>query len=134
VRVVAVIRAPAPPEHPARRGMAPAPSDRRAVARAQLIEGIGDGELDRRLGSRWVRWADTFGLRQPASLGRPTVEVAALHGCPELTRGEDAIDVATWAGSVPAVSGIAPRVRLGRSRWFNLLWLLPIGFVVLISG
>jgi thiosulfate reductase cytochrome b subunit len=59
---------------------------------------------------------------------------AALHGRPELTRGEDAIDVATWAGSVPAVSGIAPRVRLGRSRWFNLLWLLPIGFVVLIAG
>jgi sulfoxide reductase catalytic subunit YedY len=59
---------------------------------------------------------------------------AALHGRPELTRGEDAIDVATWAGSVPAVSGIAPRVRLGRSRWFNPLWLLPIGFVVLIAG
>ncbi len=59
---------------------------------------------------------------------------AAPHGRPQLTRGEDAIDVATWAGSVPAVSGIAPRVRLGRSRWFNLLWLLPIGFVVLIVG
>jgi sulfoxide reductase catalytic subunit YedY len=42
--------------------------------------------------------------------------------------------VATWAGSAPAVSGIAPRVRLGRSRSFNLLWLLPIGFVVLLAG
>ncbi len=30
---------------------------------------------------------------------------------------------------MPQVSGIAPRVRVGRSRWFNLLWLLPIGFV-----
>ncbi|MEJ7784998.1 MAG: molybdopterin-dependent oxidoreductase [Solirubrobacteraceae bacterium] len=30
------------------------------------------------------------------------------------------------------MSGIAPRVRVGASRWFNLLWLLPIGFVVLI--
>jgi methionine sulfoxide reductase catalytic subunit len=59
---------------------------------------------------------------------------AAPPGRPELTRDEDAIDVATWAGSVPAVSGIAPRVRLGRSRWFNLLRLLPIGFVVLIAG
>ncbi|WP_307805407.1 molybdopterin-dependent oxidoreductase [Streptomyces spirodelae] len=28
--------------------------------------------------------------------------------------------------------GIAPRVRIGRSRWFNLLWLLPLGFLVLI--
>ena len=27
---------------------------------------------------------------------------------------------------------IAPRVRIGRSRWFNLLWLLPISFLLLI--
>jgi len=33
---------------------------------------------------------------------------------------------------VPQAHGIAPRVRVGRSRWFNLLWLLPIGFVILI--
>ena len=50
----------------------------------------------------------------------------------QLTPGEDVIDTATWAGSVPQVGGIAPRVRVGRSRWFNLLWLLPIGFVVLL--
>ncbi|MDQ0834591.1 sulfoxide reductase catalytic subunit YedY [Streptomyces achromogenes] len=49
-----------------------------------------------------------------------------------LTRGDDVVDVATWAGSVPAASGVAPRVRLG-SRWFNLLWLLPIGFVGLLG-
>jgi thiosulfate reductase cytochrome b subunit len=30
------------------------------------------------------------------------------------------------------VNGIAPRVRVGRNKWFNLLWLLPIGFVFLI--
>jgi DMSO/TMAO reductase YedYZ molybdopterin-dependent catalytic subunit/thiosulfate reductase cytochrome b subunit len=46
--------------------------------------------------------------------------------------GEDVVDPTTWAGSVPQAQGIAPRVRIGRSRWFNLLWLLPIGFVVLI--
>jgi sulfoxide reductase catalytic subunit YedY len=50
----------------------------------------------------------------------------------QLTPGEDVINVDTWAGSVPQVTGIAPRVRVGRSRWFNLLWLLPIGFVLLI--
>jgi sulfoxide reductase catalytic subunit YedY len=50
----------------------------------------------------------------------------------QLTPGEDVIDTATWAGSVPQVNGIAPRVRVGRKRWFNLLWLLPIGFVLLI--
>jgi sulfoxide reductase catalytic subunit YedY len=49
-----------------------------------------------------------------------------------LTRGEDAIDPDRWAGSLPAASGVAPRVRIGRSKWFNLLWLLPLGFVLLI--
>ncbi|MDQ6936077.1 MAG: molybdopterin-dependent oxidoreductase [Actinomycetota bacterium] len=51
----------------------------------------------------------------------------------ELTRGEDVVDPATWAGSVPVAHGVSPRVRVGTRQWFNLLWLLPIGFVVLIS-
>ena len=50
----------------------------------------------------------------------------------QLTSGEDIVDPSTWAGSVPVAHGIAPRVRVGRARWFNLLWLLPIGFVLLI--
>ena len=50
----------------------------------------------------------------------------------QLTAGEDVVDPATWAGSVPHATGIAPRVRVGSSRWFNLLWLLPIGFLALI--
>ncbi len=49
-----------------------------------------------------------------------------------LTPGEDVITPATWAGSIPQVGGIAPRLRVGRTKWFNLLWLLPIGFVLLI--
>jgi hypothetical protein len=40
------------------------------------------------------------------------------------------IDPATWAGSVPQVNGIAPRVRVGRGWWFNLLWSPPIGSVL----
>ena len=50
----------------------------------------------------------------------------------QLTPGEDVIDPATWAGGIPHASGIAPRVRVGASKWFNLLWLLPIGFLLLI--
>jgi len=50
----------------------------------------------------------------------------------QLTIGEDVVDPTTWAGSVPQASGIAPRVRVGRSKWFNLLWLLPIGLGVLM--
>jgi len=52
----------------------------------------------------------------------------------QLTQGEDVIDPLTFAGSIPQVRGIAPRVRIGRSKWFNLLWLLPIGFVLLIAA
>ncbi len=52
--------------------------------------------------------------------------------CSRVTSGGDVVDRLTWAGSVPQVQGIAPRVRIGTRRWFNLLWLLPIGFVGLI--
>ena len=52
----------------------------------------------------------------------------------QLTSGEDVVDPSTWAGSVPPASGVAPRVRVWANRWFNLLWLLPIGFVVLITA
>ena len=52
----------------------------------------------------------------------------------QLTVGEDRVDPLTWAGSVPVAHGIAPRVRVGRARWFNLLWLLPIGFVALLAA
>ncbi len=39
----------------------------------------------------------------------------------QLTVGEDIVDPLTWAGSVWVAHGIAPRVRVGRTRWFNLL-------------
>jgi len=44
-----------------------------------------------------------------------------------LSRREDTVDVAIRAGAIPAATGVAPRVRVG-SRWFNLLWLLPLNF------
>ena len=44
----------------------------------------------------------------------------------QLTVGEDVVDVTKW---FPESYGIPPHVRVGRNRWFNLLWLLPIGFV-----
>jgi len=39
-----------------------------------------------------------------------------------------------WAGAIPAQYGVAPRVRIGNSKWFNLLWLIPIGLLLLIVG
>ena len=39
-----------------------------------------------------------------------------------------------WAGGVEKQYGVAPRIRIGRDKWFNLLWLIPIGLVLLIIG
>jgi methionine sulfoxide reductase catalytic subunit len=39
-----------------------------------------------------------------------------------------------WAGRLPAQYGVAPRVRIGRDKWFNLLWLIPIGLLLLVVG
>ncbi|SDP77716.1 Cytochrome b/b6/petB [Arthrobacter sp. ok909] len=58
---------------------------------------------------------------------------------PSSFRGELSTEANTvvddsWAGSAPAQYGVAPRVRIGNTKWFNLLWLLPIGFVLLITA
>jgi methionine sulfoxide reductase catalytic subunit len=50
------------------------------------------------------------------------------------TGGEDVVDPRTWSGSLPNQWGTAPMLRVGRSKWFNLLWLAPIEFGLLIIG
>lgn len=50
----------------------------------------------------------------------------------QLTRGEDKVDPKTFAGAIPAASGIAPRLRVGAHRWFNVAWLLPIAWALLL--
>jgi hypothetical protein len=49
----------------------------------------------------------------------------------QLKVGKDVVDPMKW---FPEAYGTAPHVRVGRSRWFNLLWLLPIGIVALIAA
>jgi methionine sulfoxide reductase catalytic subunit len=51
-----------------------------------------------------------------------------------LSHGEDVVDPENWAGSLPSSYGIAPRVRVGRDKWLNLLWLIPIGWLLLLVG
>jgi hypothetical protein len=51
-----------------------------------------------------------------------------------LSRGEDDVDPESWAGALPAAGGTPPHTRVGRNRWFNLLWLLPLGFVALLCA
>lgn len=41
---------------------------------------------------------------------------------------------ADWAGGLPAQYGVAPRMRVGRTKWFNLLWLIPIAVALMIAG
>jgi DMSO/TMAO reductase YedYZ molybdopterin-dependent catalytic subunit/thiosulfate reductase cytochrome b subunit len=52
----------------------------------------------------------------------------------QLTKGEDIVDPETFAGSIPAAFGIAPRLRIGAKRWLNVVWLLPAGWALLLLG
>ncbi|MEO7017622.1 MAG: molybdopterin-dependent oxidoreductase [Leifsonia sp.] len=52
----------------------------------------------------------------------------------ELTKKTEDIIDEEWAGGIPAQYGVAPRIRIGRTKWFNLLWLIPIGFVILVAA
>ena len=52
----------------------------------------------------------------------------------ELVRKERDVVDEQWAGRLPPQWGIAPRLRVGRNRWFNLLWLIPIGLLLLVIG
>jgi methionine sulfoxide reductase catalytic subunit len=47
-----------------------------------------------------------------------------------IARSHDSVVADKWA---PPSNGIIPQIRIG-SHWFNVLWLLPIGFVGLILG
>jgi len=50
----------------------------------------------------------------------------------ELEPGQSTVDLRTWAGGISQDHGVPPRIRVGRSRWFDLLWLVPIGWVLLL--
>jgi DMSO/TMAO reductase YedYZ molybdopterin-dependent catalytic subunit/thiosulfate reductase cytochrome b subunit len=52
----------------------------------------------------------------------------------QLTEGEDTVDPDDWAGRLPAARGTAPHLRIGRRRWWNLLWLLPLGLALLLAA
>ncbi len=48
----------------------------------------------------------------------------------QIQPAHDSVHRDHWA---PARKGTCPEIRMGR-RWFNVLWLMPIGFVLLILG
>jgi hypothetical protein len=53
----------------------------------------------------------------------------------EIHNAEDTIDVETYGGGFDLTRrATAPRLRVGRDKWFNLLWLIPIGFGLLVAA
>src|SRR5215469_5192057 len=50
-----------------------------------------------------------------------------------LTTAADRIDLAEWSRFIPPIKARIPEVRLGK-RWVSTLWILPIGFALLIIG
>ncbi|HEU4363698.1 MAG TPA: molybdopterin-dependent oxidoreductase, partial [Mycobacterium sp.] len=53
----------------------------------------------------------------------------------EIHQAHDTIDVETYGGGFDlSRRAVAPHLRVGRDKWFNLLWLIPIGMVGLIAA
>ncbi len=53
----------------------------------------------------------------------------------EVHSAEDVVDVESYGGGFDLTRrATAPRLRVGRDKWFNLLWLIPIGFVLMLAG
>ncbi len=48
----------------------------------------------------------------------------------DLSLADDRILLSDW---LPPQQGIVPRIRVGK-RWYNILWALPIAFVLLVAG
>ncbi|OMC57213.1 oxidoreductase [Mycobacterium sp. IS-836] len=44
---------------------------------------------------------------------------------------ENIVNPETWAGGIEDKRAIVPRLRVGRDKWINVLWLLPVGFAAL---
>jgi DMSO/TMAO reductase YedYZ molybdopterin-dependent catalytic subunit/thiosulfate reductase cytochrome b subunit len=73
---------------------------------------------------------------EPTELGELEAVELELEGYrTEIHHAHDHIDPATYGGGFDNTRrATAPRLRVGRDKWFNLLWLLPIGFVLLVAA
>jgi methionine sulfoxide reductase catalytic subunit len=76
------------------------------------------------------------GSAEPTELGELEAVELELEGYrTEIHHAHDRIDPATYGGGFDNTRrASAPRLRVGRDKWFNLLWLLPIGFVLLVAA
>src|SRR5580698_731257 len=60
---------------------------------------------------------------QPASLGHDPIQA-------NLSPADDRVLLNDW---LPPQVGVVPKIRIGR-RWINVLWALPLGFVLAVIG
>ena len=76
------------------------------------------------------------GSAEPTELGELEAVELELEGYrTEIHHAHDRIDPDTYGGGFDNTRrATAPRLRVGRDKWFNLLWLLPIGFVLLVAA
>ncbi|HET9876591.1 MAG TPA: oxidoreductase, partial [Mycobacterium sp.] len=81
--------------------------------------------------------ADDAGDRREVGRSGPgaaSARTAVVNHREELKAAGDIVDRETWAGGLEDKRAIAPRVRVGRDKWLNLLWLIPIGFTALVAA
>jgi methionine sulfoxide reductase catalytic subunit len=102
-----------------------------------------DNELDVRQFQSKSNGADRLGSpgtavgsAEPTELGELEAVELELEGYrTEIHHAHNRIDPATYGGGFDNTRrASAPRLRVGRDKWFNLLWLLPIGFVLLVAA
>ena len=102
-----------------------------------------DNELDVRQFQSKSNGADRLGSpgtavgsAEPTELGELEAVELELEGYrTEIHHAHDRIDPDTYGGGFDNTRrATAPRLRVGRDKWFNLLWLLPIGFVLLVAA
>jgi methionine sulfoxide reductase catalytic subunit len=67
------------------------------------------------------------------AVGTPLVSLPDYRN--EIHTAEDTIDVEAYGGGFDLTRrATAPRLRVGRDKWFNLMWLIPIGFALLVAA
>jgi len=84
-----------------------------------------------------VNWPGTVEASAESTALREVelVELALESYSAEIHPAHDQIDLKTYGGGFDLTRrATAPKLRVGRDKWFNLLWLLPIGFALLIAA
>jgi DMSO/TMAO reductase YedYZ molybdopterin-dependent catalytic subunit/thiosulfate reductase cytochrome b subunit len=84
-----------------------------------------------------VNWPGTIAASAETAELREVelVELALESYSAEIHPAHDKIDLKTFGGGFDLTRrATAPKLRVGRDKWFNLLWLIPIGFALLVAA